>query len=642
MGKINKISKSAKAISLNKTGVDLAMQGKLEKALEFFTIAIKTDPSFSLSYYNLGLLYKDQGNLLSSVKSYEKSLKLDSSYIMSYVNLGQVYFELELYNKAFDVYKKALKIDSSNPALFNNLGNVLVAVGRYKEAFDAYKEALTINPKNELAFCNMGIALREGGYFKEALKCFEAVIRSKPDYEVAVASICDTALNLLDWDKLDKYSKKMDHMNKNSLKLGKKPGEAAFFNLIRVPDPKVNLEITRAHSIFVEKQINAIKTKLNFFFQKNSGKRKIRVGYISEGFRNFPTAHNIVGVLENHDKNKFEIFAYSYGVDDKSSWRKRIEKATNFVDIFDLNNQQAAKRIYKDRIDILVDLKGHTRGTRAKIVALRPSPIQVNLLGFAGSTGANYIDYFIGDRLTIPPNIRKYFSEKVVFMPDTYWPTDSSLQLSAISYQRKDFGIPKDAFVFASFNNAYKIDPLIFKTWVNILKRVPNSILWLYDGKNIIRDKVISLAKSFGLNPKKIVLCGKISKLDHLQRFKLADIALDTKRVNGHTTTTDALWVGVPVITMLGNHFMSRVSASMLSAIGLPELITHSLKEYEDLAVELATNSKKLKSIRKSLILNRKSFPLFDTKKYTKNLEKVYLKMIEIDNQGLPPEDIYI
>ena len=283
--------------------------------------------------------------------------------------------------------------------------------------------------------------------------------------------------------------------------------------------------------------------------------------------------------------------------------------------------------IYNDVVDILVDLKGHTNGNRLGIMALKPAPISVTWLGFPGTTGASYIDYVIADDIVVPKKHQKYYTEKVLYMPNSYQPNDNEQKISDLRFKRQDLGLPEKGIVFASFNQSYKISSETFASWMKILKAVPNSVLWLYEKLDLASLNLKKEAKKRGVDPKRLIFAGNLPKEDHLVRLKSVDIALDTFTYNGHTTTSDCLWAGVPVITLKGNHFASRVSASLLTAIGLPELITNSQKEYEELAISLANSPKRLTAIRNSLFLNLKSKPLFDTIQFTKDLEKIYAKI---------------
>jgi len=339
----------------------------------------------------------------------------------------------------------------------------------------------------------------------------------------------------------------------------------------------------------------------------------------------------------------FILYAYSYGHKDETDWQDRIKASFDiFNDISTLSDTQAAKRINKDKIDILVDLKGHTRASRIGIFALKPAPIQISFLGFVGSTGSSCHDYFVADKTTVSPQIRKYFSEKIIYLPYSYWPTNNKLRLSRNMYTRSQFGLPQDAFVFVSFNQPYKIDQRIFTVWLRILKKIPNSVLWLWKRLGPEKKYLSAYAKKHGINPKRIIFSDRLPKSEHLKRLSLADLGLDTYSINGHTTTADTLWAGVPVITTPGKHFASRVSASMLRAVGLPELITKSLEKYEALAVSLAKKPNKLSALRSKLRTNITKTPLFNTEGYTGYLEKGFIAAYDLFSRGKKPKTIYV
>jgi len=419
-----------------------------------------------------------------------------------------------------------------------------------------------------------------------------------------------------------------------------KPSETPFFSAVRKDNPAQNAAVAKAWTNHWTTRYKNLNPPI--FTHKARSRKKIKIAYTSEGFREFPTTHNISGVFENHDRKRFELYLYSYGSDDKSIYRKRLMKTADvFRDIKHLSLMDKARVIYKDKIDILVDLKGHTRGSRFEFMYSRPAPIQVEWLGFVGTTQADFIDYFIADKTVLPPPLANKFSEKIIYMPNTYWPTDDKLPISDIKYKKTDFGIKENALVFASFNQPYKIEPEIFDVWMRILKSVPNSILWQWSGYRA-RKNILKEARKRGVAKERIVFAKDLPKSDHLARLKLADIGLDTTICNGHTTTTDALWSGVPVITTMGQHFASRVSASMLKAVGLPELITRDTKEYEQLAIKLANNPEKLTALRSKLSANLKTEPLFDTKKLTKHLEKAYEIAYKNFNKGKAPKKIEI
>ena len=367
------------------------------------------------------------------------------------------------------------------------------------------------------------------------------------------------------------------------------------------------------------------------------------IGYLSEDFRNHPVGHLTCGLYQLHNRRDFKVYAYSYGKDDGSSYRRQIMLGCDrFVDIRSLNSLEAARRIYDDRVDILVELGGHTAGSRLDICALRPAPIQVTYLGFPGTTGAKFIDYIITDKIVSPETHDRYYSEKMVYVPHCYQVNNNRQQISENKWCRRDFQLPERDFVFSSFNQAFKIEPVMFYTWMKILKRVPGSVLWLLRDNAIAEKNLRQAAASRQVDPRRLIFSAKMSKEDHLGRMRLADLALDTRIYNGHTTTSDCLWAGVPVIALKGSHFASRVSASILAAADLPELVVENIDAYEDLAIELSRNSSRLRKIKNKLHQNRMNVLLFDTHRFVHNLEKAYRKMWRGFQQGSPLQSIEV
>jgi len=351
----------------------------------------------------------------------------------------------------------------------------------------------------------------------------------------------------------------------------------------------------------------------------------------------------MVSLFALHNREEFEIFCYSYGKDDASYFRRRISRdCDKFVDLRSLNDMDSAKCIYKDQVDILVDLTGHTRNNRLAICAFQPAPIQVSYLGFLGTSGAAFFDYIITDRIVTPGDHSLYYSEEFVYLPHCYQVNNHTQVISNKGWKRSDFGLPKSKFVFCSFNNTYKIEPVMFDVWMKILRRVPDSVLWLSWEGETAEANLRQEARTRGVRPERLYFSGKLPIEEHLCRLRLADLALDTRTYNGGATTSNALWAGLPLITLQGSHFVSRMSSSSLTAIGLPELITYSLDEYEALAVELAGDPGRLMRIRERLAKNRLVEPLFDTPRFAKNIERAYTEMWEIYLAGERPRRIEV
>ena len=360
---------------------------------------------------------------------------------------------------------------------------------------------------------------------------------------------------------------------------------------------------------------------------KSQDHQKIRVGYYSADFRDHPVAFLTAELFELHDKNKFEIFAFSFSGHDNSPIRSRLKSAFNqFIDVSGMSDLEVAQLSRELEIDIAVDLGGYTNDSRTGIFAYRAAPIQINYLGYPGTMGADYIDYIVADKTLIPENSQQFYSEKIIYLPNTYQVNDRKRAIADKQFTREELGLPEKGFVFCCFNNSYKILPEIFASWMRILKAVEVSVLWLFEGDPTFRSNFQNEMIKLGIDPTRAVFAKRVDAMsDHLARHSQADLFIDTWPYNAHTTASDALWSGLPVLTLMGQSFASRVAASLLNAIGLPELITNSLAEYEALAIELATNPKKLDALKTTLAKNRLSAPLFDTPLFTKNLEAAYI-----------------
>ena len=371
---------------------------------------------------------------------------------------------------------------------------------------------------------------------------------------------------------------------------------------------------------------------------------RIRVAYVSGDFRVHPGSFLMAGMFEHHDRSRFEITGVSFGIDDKSEIRRRVSSAfERFVEVSSSSDEQIARHIRELEIDIVIDRSGLTTHSRPRIFAARPAPIAVNYLGYPGSTGAPYIDYIIADRIVIPEHEQVHYSEKVVYMPHSYQVNDNKRLIAERLFERDALGLPSNGFVFCCFNRNYKITPVVFDCWMRILKRVEGGVLWLIgDPSSEIADNLRREASARGVDPKRLVFARYEPLADHLARHRAADLFLDTLPYNAHTTASDALWSGLPVLTCAGTTFAGRVGASLLHAIGLPELVTTSLDSYEQLAVHLATHPDELARIRKKLADNRLGAPLFDTAGFTRHIEAAYTAMYERHRMGLGPGSIAI
>jgi predicted O-linked N-acetylglucosamine transferase (SPINDLY family) len=363
----------------------------------------------------------------------------------------------------------------------------------------------------------------------------------------------------------------------------------------------------------------------------------IRIGYFSADFRTHPIAQLIAGLFEHHDKSRFEISAFSYGPDDTSVLRDRIRSAVeNFIDVRAMTDEEIAQFVRHREIDVLVDLTGLWQYNRFSVLSRRVAPVQVNFLGYAGTTGADWMDYIIADRTIIPKDHLRFYSEQVVWLPDTYQPNDNKRRISERLPTRAECNLPEAAFVFCCFNRTNKITPEIFSVWMQLLAAIESSVLWLIETNPIATQNLRNEAKARGISPERLVFAPKMPLGDHLSRHRQADLFLDTLPYNAHTTASDALWAGVPVLTRLGEAFAGRVAASLLKAVGLPELITTSLAGYEALALKLAREPSFLAAIKAKLAHNRESHPLFDAGRFTRHIEAAYTTMWQRYQRGDP------
>ncbi|MBL8386231.1 MAG: tetratricopeptide repeat protein [Burkholderiales bacterium] len=402
------------------------------------------------------------------------------------------------------------------------------------------------------------------------------------------------------------------------------------------------LAAARRYGRMVEGRVAALPRPVRRSARAGDGPR-IRLGYLSADFHQHPTMQLLRGVLACHDRTRFELHAYSYGPDDGSAMRREAVAAfEHFVDVTAEAPARTAARIAADAIDILVDLKGYTGAARPEIAALRPAPVQVSYLGYPGTTGAGFIDYLVADPVLVPAGAEPYYSERIVRLPHTYQPTDNAQPVDAQPVTRADAGLPADAFVFCSFNSPYKIEPEIFGVWMEILRACPHAVLWVLADQDEARGNLRREAQARGVAPERLVFAASLPKARHLARMRLADLFLDTHRVNAHTTASDAIWVGLPLITAPGSGFASRVAASVLAAAGLDDMICADLAAYRDRAVALAGDAQAMADLRRRCAAARRAGALFDTPSYTRALEAAYITMYEIHAAGAPPADFCV
>ncbi|MDC1411073.1 tetratricopeptide repeat protein [Amylibacter sp.] len=616
----------------NNMGNALKDQGKLEEAIETYKKAIAIKPDYVDAYNNMGNALNDQGKLEEAIEAFEKAIFLKSDYVDAYYNMGNALKDKGKLEEAIEAYKKAIAIKPDYVEAYNNMGNALKDQSKLEKAIEAYKEAIAIKPDYAEAYNNMGNALKEQGKLEEAIEAYTKALSLKPDYVQARSHRLYLQAKICNWKTVEE-----DH---SSLpKLGISGNAIAPFTLLSLEDAP---ERHRLRSENYAKEHFPVKSLMKFERPSQMPKR-LRIGYFSADFKEHPVAYLIAKVLEQHNCGEFEVFGYSLHGSSSCNLHQRIKKSFDyFTDVKDMSDKEVALRARHDRIDIAIDLNGYTQNARTGIFAYRAAPIQINYLGFPGTMGANFIDYIIADQNLIPPSNQKYYFEKQLYLPNTYMPTDNGRKFSKHSILRNNMGLPDSAFVFCCFNNNYKISPNEFDIWMRLLTKVENSVLWLRKSNQLSDKNIIKEAQKRNIDSSRLVFTDRVSIDDHLSRYKLADLFIDTFAFNAHTTASEALWAGLPVVTKLGKGFAARVAGSLLNAVGLPELITHNEEAYEALILELATKPKKLSAIKKKLEANRLSTPLFNTEQYTKHLENGYLQAYQRHFDGEKPDTIIV
>ncbi len=622
----------------NNLGRALQVQGDLNSAAASFTEAVRLKPDDALAHNNLGTVLQALGRSDAALVSLQNAVRLKPDYPEAHVNLGNTLQALGNFTAAEASFREAIRLRPDYAKARLQLGVVLESLGRLAEAMAIYESLVDLNPDLGDAWERLGLVLMISSQWDRARMAFEKSAACSREPEDLNSNLIYAKQMLCDWSQREQNLRSLGAWVDRQLAAVGKGGVTPFFSIVFAWPPSRQLAIAKAASRDLSAKQETLRLELAARPQtKPSG--RLRVGYLSGDFYDHAVSHLAQGLFALHDRQKFEIFGYSFGPDDRSHYRQRIQRTCeHFIDVRDLRNSELARRIVADRIDILVDMMGFSGITRFEVMASRPAPVQVSWLSYPGTTGADFIDYVFGDHCVTPPESVADFCEQLVRLPHSYLITDHEQPVSNAAGRRQDHGLPDDGIVFASINNCYKFEPLIFDIWMRILNQVNGSVLWLKTGGGTMETNLRREAHVRGVSPDRIVFTrGILPKPDHLARLRLADLFLDTHFYNAHTTAVDALWVGLPVLTCPGKTFAARVGASLLNAIGLPELIASDLTAYEQLAVRLARQPHELQALRDKLAAHRTTWPLFDTPRFTKNLESAYRTMWDIHAAGQQP-----
>lgn len=611
----------------------LQEMGRYDAALSGYDKAIELDPRFAEAYYNRGVLHQHAERPDAAMADYDKAIELVPHFAEAYSNRGALLHAGKQSEAALANYDKAIGLEPNFVEALSSRGAVLMSLERWNEALASLDRSIALAPGSAEAHRDRAEVLYQLMQPQEALAGFDHALALKPDWPATQRRRASVKMSVCDWRDLQSTIEQVTANVEAGLPLLLDPLPMSAL----VDEPSL---LHRAAQIRVRDECPP-DDRLGAIAPAPRGD-KIRIGYYSPDFRSHSVARLTAELFELHDRSKFEINAFAFGPKTSDPYRKRLEKSFDrFLDVRDRTDLEVATLSREIGIDVAVDLAGFTAYCRTEIFALRAAPVQLSYIGFLGTMGAPYMDYLIADATIIPPDSQAYYSEKIIYLP-SYQVNDSQRSISERIFSRDELGLPNQGFVFCCFNSIYKIQPATFETWMRILHRVPDSTLCLHAENADIRRNLLNAARRSGVHPDRIVFAEFLKADDYLARFRAMDLYLDTWPYTAGTTASDALWAGLPLLTCTGRSFAGRCATSVLKAIDLPELITESPQQYEDLAVELATDQQRLAAIRQKLADHRRTTPLFDTAKFARHLESAFIKICGRYRSGLAPEHIYV
>lgn len=617
------------ALALQRQG-----QGHSAEARALFETVLAQEPRDFVCLYSLCILAMQDRQPQLALQYIERAIEALPEYPAAHFARGTVLQAVGLYEEALKSFDQALKLKPDYVEALNNKANLLHTLHRHHEALVCLEEATRLDPSDDKALGNLGYILTEYKRNAMAAEYFSKVLAINPYYDYAQGLRAYALLHCCDWTGYDE--------NRAGIREGIAQGRRvcnplAFMALSDEPPEQL-----LCAQIFANHRFPADPKPI--WQGEIYRHRKLRVAYVSPDFREHPVGHAFCGVLEQHERSGFELFGISLGIDDKSSLRKRYKQVfDHFIDARELRSAELAQWVRSMEIDVMVDLAGYTSGSRADMFAMRPAPIQVSYLGFPGTLGAPYMDYILADKVVIPDENRAFYQEQVVWLPHAYFPADNTVAIAENTPSREACGLPDKGFVFCSFNHDYKINPPVFAVWMRLLKAVPASVLWLMKLNEDAQEHLLKEAQDAGVDPERIIFATRVPRIeDHLARYRQANLFLDTHPYNAHTTANDAIRAGLPLLTRLGGSFPSRVASSLLTTLGVPELIASSLEDYESKALHFATNPEALAAVAQKMRDKLPGNPLFDSHRQARALETAYRVMASRYQQGLGPGPIEV
>ncbi len=648
--------------ALYNRGILLQYLNRPAEALDSFDRVITLQPNFTGAHFNRAVLLTMLDRAEEAIACYDRALQTMPDYLEALSNRGALLLERGEPAKALESLERALLVNPDCSKALNNRGNALRSLNHTVAAIESFERALKIDPQFFEAWRNLGGAQRERADLDAALASYDAALQLRPDCRqtlleraevlVGLRRYADATRNLQALQRVApdvEYAQGLAlHLQRlecdwtgyadraASLSQAVEDGRRADypFAFLSVADSSaVQLSCAR---VFAQDKFPTMETSL--WKGEKYGHKKIRVAYVSGDLRNHAVSNLMVGIFEKHDPTRFETMAISFRPEEASALGRRVKAAFGrFIDVSQSSDREVAVLMRELEVDIAVDLMGFTHGLRTSVFAHRSAPVQVNYLGYPGTLGAAYFDYILADEFVIPPDSRNNYAERVVYLPDTFQANDNRKAHPTDTPSRRVFSLPESGIVFCCFNNAYKLNPQCFERWMCLLDVIPQSVLWLLAESPTAQGNLRRKARDRGIDPERLIFAPRIPYADHLARLQIADLFLDTAPFNGGTTASDALWVGLPVLTCAGEAFAARMAGSLLIALGLPELITHNLDDYEAKALELASAPEVLGEIRARLTRNRSTSALFDTDRFRLHLEAAFQTMWERTERGEPP-----
>jgi protein O-GlcNAc transferase len=619
--------------SVFQSALSMHQDGQLGEAERLYREVLKLDADDFDAIHLLGVIFVQRGQFVEGERLITQALEIDPSEPSALNNRGIALAELKRFEDAIVSYDNAIAHRPDYAEAFGGRGNALKALKRYDQAIASYDKAISLKPDYAEAFSNRGNALHELKRFDDALASYDRALQIRPNDGYALGGAADCALKICDWSQRVKLG--------DQIRTHVAEGRSMVYPFVLLScggDAAQQLKCARR---YIADQIPTAPQPL--WAGRIWRNEKIKVAYLSADFCQHPIAYLTAGLFECHDRSQFAVLGISFGPDENSTIRSRLVSAFDqFHDVRFKTDRDVAKLVYELQVDIAIDLQGHTSKAREGILAFRPAPIQVNYLGYPGTMGADFIDYVIADKIVLPFDEQPYYTEKIVHLPECYQVNDSQRRIDGRTPSRQELGLPESGFVFCCFNNNYKITASFFDVWMRLLKAVDGSVLWLLRDNESAEKNLRREAAARSIDQGRLIFASRLPLERHLARHRAADLFLDTLPYGAHTTASDALWAGLPVLTCCGETFAGRVAASLLGAVGLTELVTHKLGDYEALALRLAQDSSLLAGLRTKLTRNRETRPLFDSKRFTRHLEAAYATMWTIWQRGEKPQSFSV